>query len=80
MASLTWDPYMWRWIDGGQFLNYTTKDGREAIINRIPCTTRGADKWQGYLSGSSLPLIFCIHVRSGPIYWGVIYIAKNIIR
>jgi hypothetical protein len=21
-------------------------------------------------SGSSLPLIFCIHVRSGPIYWG----------
>ena len=21
-------------------------------------------------SGASLPLIFCIHVRSGPIYWG----------
>ena len=21
-------------------------------------------------SGSSLPLIFCIHVRSEPIYWG----------
>jgi hypothetical protein len=21
--------------------------------------------------GRSLPLIFCIHVRSGPIYWGV---------
>jgi hypothetical protein len=32
------------------------------------------------ISGSSLPLIFCIHVRSGPIYWGVIYLAKKIIR
>ena len=31
-------------------------------------------------SGSSLPLIFCIHVRSGPIYWGVIYLAEKIIR
>ena len=31
--------------------------------------------------GRSLPLIFCIHVRSGPIYWGGgIYLAKNIIR
>jgi hypothetical protein len=32
------------------------------------------------LSGSSLPLIFCIHVRSGPIYWGVYLLAKKIIR
>ena len=32
-------------------------------------------------SGSSLPLIFCIHVRSGPIYWGgVIDLAKHITR
>ena len=31
-------------------------------------------------SGSSLPLIFCIHMRSGPIYRGVIYLAKKIIR
>jgi hypothetical protein len=31
-------------------------------------------------SGSSLPLIFCVHVRSGPIYWGVIYLAKKVIR
>jgi hypothetical protein len=31
-------------------------------------------------SGSSLPLTFCIHVCSGPIYWGVIYLAKKIIR
>jgi hypothetical protein len=30
--------------------------------------------------GRSLPLIFCIHMRSGPIYWGVIYLAKKIIR
>jgi hypothetical protein len=32
------------------------------------------------ISGSSLPLIFCIHVRSGPIYWGVVYLAKKIIK
>jgi len=31
-------------------------------------------------SESSLPLIFCIHVRSGPIYGRVIYLAKKIIR
>ena len=30
--------------------------------------------------GNSLPLIFCIHVRLGPIYWGVIYLAKKILR
>ena len=27
------------------------------------------------ISGGSLLLIFCIHVRSGPIYWGAIYLA-----
>ena len=32
------------------------------------------------IPGRSLPLIFCIHVRSGPIYWGGIYLAKKIIR
>ena len=31
-------------------------------------------------SGGSLPLIFCIHVRSGPIYRGAIYLAEKIIR
>ena len=30
-------------------------------------------------SGGALPLIFCIHVRSGPIYWGGIYLAEKII-
>jgi hypothetical protein len=35
--------------------------------------------WTSYL-GRSLPLIFCIHVRLGPTYWGVIYLAKKIIR
>jgi hypothetical protein len=41
--------------------------------------------WEGNIIprslGSSLPLIFCIHVRLGPIQWGgVIYLAKKIIR
>jgi hypothetical protein len=30
--------------------------------------------------GRSLPLIFCIHVRSGPIYWGGYLPCKKIIR
>jgi hypothetical protein len=25
---------------------------------------------EDYVPGGSLPLIFCIHVRSGPIFWG----------
>jgi hypothetical protein len=31
-------------------------------------------------SGGALPHIFCIHVHSGPIYWGAIYLAEKIIR
>ena len=46
------DPDRWRWIDGGHFLDYTTKDGRDNILNRNPGTTRAADKWQGYLPGN----------------------------
>lgn len=39
-------------IDGGHFFDYTTEDGKEAIINRNPGTTRATDKWQGYLPGN----------------------------
>ena len=49
LATLGWDPDRWRWIDGGKFLNYTTKDGRDSITNRNPGTSRAGDKWQGYL-------------------------------
>ena len=28
--------------------------------------------------GGALPLIFCMHVHSGPIYWGVIHFAKGL--
>jgi hypothetical protein len=35
---------------------------------------------QSFISGSSFPLIFCIHVRSGPIYWGGYLPCKKIIR
>jgi hypothetical protein len=38
------------------------------------------DKLMIYARGGALPLIFCIHVHSGPIYWGAIYLAKKIIR
>ena len=30
--------------------------------------------------GGSLPLMFCIHVRLTPIYWGANYLAEKIIR
>jgi hypothetical protein len=36
--------------------------------------------WAFESSGSSLALIFYIHMHSGPIYWGVIYLAKKITR
>ena len=43
---------MWQWIDGGIFFDYTTKEGRESIINRDIGTILVADKWQGYLPGN----------------------------
>ena len=52
LATLGWDPDRWQWIDKDHFLNYTTKDGRNSIINRNPGTTRAAEKWQGYLPGN----------------------------
>ena len=30
--------------------------------------------------GGALPLLSCIHVRAGPIYWGGIYLGKRILR
>lgn len=49
VATLSWDAQYWHWIDGGRFLNYTTKDGSEFIINMNLGTTRAEYKWQGYL-------------------------------
>ena len=47
MATLPWDPDRWRWGDGGCFLDYTTKNGREIFSSRNLGATRAADKWQG---------------------------------
>ena len=44
LAFLRWDPDRWRWMDGGRFLNFTTKDGREFITNNNPGSTRAGDK------------------------------------
>ena len=52
LATLGWDPGRWRWVNGGHVLDYTTKDGRDYIINRNLDTTRAAEKWQGYLPGN----------------------------
>ena len=49
MATLGWDPDRWRWVDGDQFLNYTTKLGKELLSSRDPGITRAAEKWQGCL-------------------------------
>ena len=42
------------------------------------CRQERGIAWKAAASGSSLPLIFCIHVRYGPIYWGIIYLAKKL--
>jgi hypothetical protein len=49
MATLGWDLDQWRWVDGYCFLNYTTKSGRDSIINMNLGTTCVVDKWSGYL-------------------------------
>lgn len=51
MATLGWDPDCRRWVDGLCFLNYTTKFGRDFVINRNLGITCVAEKWQGYLPG-----------------------------
>ena len=48
--------------------------------NVIVCKCIGWIHYWAKNSGGALPLIFCIHVRLGPIYWGIIYLAKRIIR
>ena len=67
-------------------LSIMTEQGREDLV----CWTLA--RWMVWLlsqltleltiSGGARPLIFWIHVRSGPIYWGggVIHLAKKIIR
>ena len=52
VATLGWDPDRWRWSNGSHFLNYSTKSGREAIVNRNLGVTRAVEKWQGYLPGN----------------------------
>ena len=51
-ATLSWDPYWWRGVEGCRFLNYTTKFGRVLAINKILGMTRVVDKWQGHLLGN----------------------------
>jgi hypothetical protein len=52
VATLCWDLDQVRWIDGGRLLNYTTKIGRDFVINKNPGTTRAANNCQGYLPGN----------------------------
>ena len=44
VVSLLWDPDQWRWGDGGRFLDYTTKNGREILTSGNQGSTRAADK------------------------------------
>lgn len=34
-ATLSWDLDWWQWVEGYHFLDYTSKLGRDSIINRI---------------------------------------------
>ena len=44
VVTLSEDPDQWQWGNGGQFLNYTTKSGREIIASRNSGTTRAGGK------------------------------------
>ena len=57
LATLGWDPNVWKWAVGVKFFNYTTKDGRDSIINRNPGTTRTGNKWQRYLQIILVPSV-----------------------
>lgn len=35
LATLAWDPDHWRWVEDYYFLHYTTKFGRDLVINTI---------------------------------------------
>lgn len=43
-ATLIWDLDWWRWVEGYHFFNYTSKLGRDVIINKI------FEKWQRHFS------------------------------
>ena len=66
VGTLGWDPDRWRWFDGGHFLDYTTKDGCDSIINKNLGTTLMADKWQGYLPNNYRFYWLQVGIRSGP--------------
>jgi hypothetical protein len=42
----------------------------DLVKRNFCCETEGVVNLIVGCPGRSLPLIFCIHVRSGPIYWG----------
>lgn len=48
-ANLFWNSNHWQWREGLGFLNYTTKFGRDTIINKILGSTKAAEKWQDLL-------------------------------
>ena len=33
------------WTNGGRFLDYTTKEGRESIVDRNPRVTQASEIW-----------------------------------
>lgn len=35
-ATMGWNPDCWRWVEGFHFPNYTTKFGRDLVINMVP--------------------------------------------
>ena len=39
-ATLGWDSDWWWWVDDSHFLNYTTKLGKDVVINMIPMSQR----------------------------------------
>ena len=59
--------FTWNVVYQGVLNVYTTQRATELVRNNLLHINMLSGEAP---SGGSLPLIFCIHVRSGPIYWG----------
>lgn len=66
VATFSWDPDRWRWGDGGRFLKYTTKSGRDIIASRNPgaIRRRPSDK-----ATSRFIIDFINHMFGIPFVW-----------
>lgn len=61
MATLRWNLDHWRWVKGFLFLNYTTKFGRDFVLNMTLGTNAGGGQMAQLPSGElQVLMIICV--------------------